>query len=169
MLACAIFVLASVPLSFWVILERWPELNSIHNLLFDAHEKTDLHPLRIVHFLALTYLVVSIVEPWRPRLGRGIGSMFTLIGQQSLATFLASVVLARFGATLAELAGGSEFVVAVINVAAFAALYLVARTIRWFKRTPWKMPSPSLEPKDRTDSIQRGVDCPQCLLMRCAN
>lgn len=169
MLACAVFVLASVPLSFWVILNRWPELNSIRDLLFDAREKTDLHPLRIVHFLALAYVVISIIEPWRPRLGRGIGSMLTTIGQQSLATFLASVVLARFGATLAELAGGSEFVVAAINVSAFAALYLVARTVRWFKRTPWKIATPSSEPKDRPDTFQRSLDCPQCLLMRSAN
>jgi hypothetical protein len=158
-----------VPLSFWVILNRWPELNGIRDLLFDAREKTDLHPLRIVHFLALTYVVVSIIEPWRPRLGRGIGRMLTTIGQQSLATFLASVVLARFGATLAELAGGSELVVAAINVAAFAALYLVARTVRWFKRTPWKITAPSSEPKDRPNAFQRRLDCPQCLLMRSAN
>jgi len=169
MLACALVVLASVPLSFWAILEHWPELNSIRDLLLDAREKTDLHPLRIVHFLALAYLVVSIVEPWRPRLGRGIGRILTTIGQQSLATFLASVVLARFGATLAELAGDSEFVVAVINVVAFASLYLVARTVRWFKRTPWKITAPPSEPKDRPDAVLRSTDCPQCLLMRNAN
>jgi hypothetical protein len=169
MLACAIFLLASVPLSFWVILERWPELNSVRDLLFSAHEKTDLHPLRIVHFLALAYVVVSVIEPWRPRLGRGAGGVFTLIGQQSLATFLASVVLARFGATLAELAGGSEYVVAAINLAAFAALYAVARTARWFKRAPWKASKPSSVPEHRQDAIHRGLDCPECMPMRNAN
>ncbi|MCK1719490.1 OpgC domain-containing protein [Bradyrhizobium sp. 141] len=157
-LACAIFVAASVPLSFWVILERWPELDNVRDLLLNSQEKTDLHPLRILHFLALAYVVVSLIDPWRTKLGKGVGRMVTLIGQQSLATFLASVVLARFGATLAELAGGSEFAVAAINFIAFAALYAVARLVRWFKQSPWRAPTQA-----------SALDCPGCMLMRNAN
>nr|WP_256467358.1 OpgC domain-containing protein [Bradyrhizobium sp. 139] len=169
MLACAIFVAASVPLSFWVILERWPELNGVRDLFFGPQEKTDLHPLRIAHFLALAYLVVSLIEPWRAKLGQGAGRVISQIGQQSLATFLASVVLARFGATLAELAGGSEIAVAAINIAAFAALYAVARTVRWFMQSPWKATTQAPVSLQRALEVPFHVDCPTCMLMRSAN
>lgn len=169
MLACLGLILVSVPFSFWAILERWPQLNGFRDLLFGASEKTDLHPLRIIHFLALAYLVVSLVEPWRQKLGKGIGGMLTAIGQQSLATFLTSIVLARFGATLAELAGGSQFAIATINVAAFATLYFVALAVRWFKRTPWKTPAPASQSGRRPQYSYSENDCPNCVLMRNAN
>lgn len=169
MLVCAIFVIASVPLSFWAILERWPQLNDLRDFLLNSQEKTDLHPLRIVHFLALAYVVVSLVEPWRPKLGKGVGQIVSLIGQQSLATFLISIVLARLGATLAELAGGSELAVAAINMAAFASLYSVARTVRWFKRSPWRAATQaSLPPQRRVETAYR-LHCPGCVLTRNAN
>ena len=169
MFACVVFVVASVPLSFWAILDRWPEANGFRDLLFGAHEKTDLHPLRIVHFLALAYVVVSLVEPWRQKLGSGIGGMLSLIGQQSLAAFLTSIVLARFGATLAELAGGSEIAIAAINLMAFATLYSVALTVRWFKRSPWKVPAPAPQADRRPEYAYTESDCPTCVLMRNAN
>lgn len=168
-LACLGFVAISVPLSFWMILERWPELNGLRDLVFGANEKTDLHPLRILHFLALAYVVLSMIEPWRKHLARGVGGVLTAIGQQSLATFLASIVLARFGATLAELAGGSELVIAAINLSAFLLLYFVALTVRWFKRGPWKAPAAPI-PADRRSQYAYGEnDCPNCILMRSAN
>jgi hypothetical protein len=165
MFACIVFVVASVPLSFWAILERWPEMSALHDMALGTHEKTDLHPLRIVHFLALAYVVVSLIDPWRERLRRGVGGVLTVIGRQSLATFLASIVLARFGATLADLAGGSEFVIAIINLTAFATLYSVALTVRWFKRSPWKAPAPDR----RQDSAIAGNDCLARVLVRNAN
>ena len=169
MFVCVVFLVASVPLSFWAILDRWPELNGLHDLLFGAHEKTDLHPLRIVHFLALAYVVVSLVEPWRQELGNGIGGILTRIGQQSLATFLTSVVLARFGATLAELAGGSEVAIAAVNLMAFVTLYVVALTVGWFKRPPWKVSSPIPKADRRPEYAYSESDCPGCIRMRNAN
>ena len=140
MLAAALFILLSVPLSFWGILEHWPAAQAARDLVIPASEKTDLHILRVLHFLALAYLVLSLVEPWRDRLDQGAGHLLILIGRQSLATFLASVVLARLLGTIADMAGRSEPVVALLNLIGFALILAVAIAVGWFKSAPWSGP-----------------------------
>lgn len=141
-LAAAAFLSLSVPLSFWGILEHWPFAQTVRDLLIPASEKTDLHILRVLHFLALAYLVLSLIEPWRDRLDRGIGHLLILIGRQSLACFLASVVLARLLGTIADMAGRSEPLVALLNMAGFALILVTALVVGWFKSAPWAGPAP---------------------------
>lgn len=144
--AAGLFVALSVPLSFWGILDFWPEAQALRDLLLTASsEKTDLHPLRILHFLALAYLVLSLIEPRRSRLDQGVGHLLIVIGRQSLACFLASLVLARLAATLADMVGRDELVVALVNLAGFAAILATARVVGWFKRAPWTASAPRLE------------------------
>jgi hypothetical protein len=140
MLATALFLLVSVPLSFWGILEHWTLAQAARDLLLPASEKTDLHILRVLHFLALAYLVLSLIEPWRNRLDRGAGHMLVLIGRQSLAAFLASAVLARLLGAVADMAGRSESVVALLNLTGFALILATAVAVGWFKRSPWAGP-----------------------------
>jgi hypothetical protein len=140
MLAAALFVLVSLPLSFWGILEHWPLAKAARDLLLPANEKTDLHILRVLHFLALAYLVLSLIEPWRERLDRGAGHLLILIGRQSLAAFLASAVLARLLGAAADMAGRSELIVALLNLTGFALILATAILVGWFKRAPWAGP-----------------------------
>jgi hypothetical protein len=140
MLAAALFLLVSVPLSFWGILEHWPVAQTARDLLLPASEKTDLHILRVLHFLALAYLVLSLIEPWRNRLDRGAGHLLVLIGRQSLAAFLASAVLARLLGAVADMAGRSEPVTALLNLTGFALILATALLVGWFKSAPWAGP-----------------------------
>lgn len=140
MLAAALFLLVSVPLSFWGILEHWPLAQAARDLLLPASEKTDLHILRVLHFLALAYLMLSLIEPWRDRLDRGAGHLLVLIGRQSLAAFLASAVLARLLGAVADMAGRSEPVTALLNLIGFALILATAVVVGWFKRAPWAGP-----------------------------
>jgi len=137
MIGAALFLLLSVPLSFWGILEHWPPAQAARDLVIPASEKTDLHILRVLHFLALAYLALSLIEPWRDRLDRGAGHLLILIGRQSLACFLASVVLARLLGTIADMAGRGELVVALLNLAGFALILATACVVGWFKSAPW--------------------------------
>jgi hypothetical protein len=146
MLAATIFVVLSVPLSFWGILEHWPAAQALRDLIIPGAEKSNLHILRVLHFLALAYLVLSLIEPFRQRLDTGAGHLLILIGRQSLATFLASVVLARLAGTAADMAGRSEFVVALLNLTGFALILCVAIVVGWFKSSPWSGPAPKPEP-----------------------
>lgn len=149
MLAAAIFLLLSLPLSFWGILEHWPFAQAVRDLLIPASEKTDLHILRVLHFLALAYLVLSLIEPWRDRLDRGAGHLLILIGRQSLATFLASVVLSRLLGTIADMAGRGELLVALLNLAGFALILATALVVSWFKSAPWTGPARKPAPEQQ--------------------
>jgi hypothetical protein len=147
MLAVALFLLISVPLSFWGILEHWPVAQAARDFLLPESEKTDLHILRVLHFLALAYLVLSLIDPWRDRLDHGAGHLLIVIGRQSLAAFLASIVLARLLGTVADAAGRSEPVTALLNLAGFALILAVARVVGWFKSAPWAGPPSKPMPK----------------------
>jgi hypothetical protein len=141
MIAAAAFVALSVPLSFWGLLEHWPAAQAARDLLLPASEKTNLHILRVIHFLALAYLVLSLIQPWRGRLDSGAGHLLVLIGRQSLACFVASVVLARLLGAVADAAGRSEPVVALLNLTGFALILATAVVAGWFKSAPWAGPA----------------------------
>jgi hypothetical protein len=137
-IAAAVIVVVSMPFSFWGLLAHWPAGQGLRDLVLPGEtEKSQLHPLRILHFLALAYLVLSLIEPWRARLDSGLGHLLILIGRQSLAAFLASIVLARLAGTAADMAGQGGAVVALLNLAGFGAILSVACVVAWFKRSPW--------------------------------
>lgn len=157
MLAAALFLLISVPLSFWGILEHWPLAQAARDLLIPPSEKTELHILRVLHFLALAYLVLSLIEPWRDRLDRGAGHLLILIGRQSLASFLASVVLARLLGTIADMAGRSELPVALLNLVGFALILATALVVGWFKSAPWATPTRKLAAEPRNEPAAQAL------------
>ena len=99
--------------------------------------RSNAHLLRVVHFLALAYVVLSVIEPWRTRLDQGVGHLLILIGRQSLGTFLASLVLARIGGVVADFYGRSELAIMFINFTAFALLLALAIGLGWIKSAPW--------------------------------
>lgn len=157
MLAAALFLLISVPLSFWGILEHWPLAQAARDLLIPPSEKTELHILRVLHFLALAYLVLSLIEPWRDRLDRGAGHLLILIGRQSLASFLASVVLARLLGTIADMAGRSELPVALLNLVGFALILATALVVGWFKSAPWATSTRKLAAEPRNEPAAQAL------------
>ncbi|PTM40989.1 OpgC domain-containing protein [Bosea sp. 124] len=152
MLASALFIGLSVPLSFWGILEHWPAAQGLRDLLIPASEKSNLHILRVLHFLALAYLVLSLLEPFRQRLDSGFGHLLILIGRQALATFLASVVLARLAGTAADMLGRGEGAVALLNLVGFTLILCVAVVVGWFKSAPWAGPAPKSAPDRQVDA-----------------
>jgi hypothetical protein len=147
MIASAVFLLACVPVAFWGIRNAVPVLDAFHDLILPGREKTDAHPLRLLHFLVLAYLVLSLVEPHRERLSRGLGAVLVMVGQQSLATFLASVAMARIAWILLDVVGRTPATVALANLGGFAGIILVAKVVGYVKSAPWassgeKRPAP---------------------------
>lgn len=138
--ACIAFLVLAIPLSFWGLTESWPVLQSLREMVLPATEKSNLHLLRVVHFLALAYLVLSVIEPYRTRLDQGVGHLLILIGRQSLGAFLTSLVLARIGGVIADAYSHSEIIIALINIGAFATLLGLAVMLGWIKSAPWSKP-----------------------------
>jgi hypothetical protein len=136
MLAAAI-VAVSVPLSFWGVHQLFPGVEKLYKAILPENEKTDLHWLRYVHFLALAYLVLSLVEPHRARLSHGLAFLVVRVGRQSLATFLTSLVAARIASLAFHLLGTGLLVSLLINLAGVAIVLATALTVGWFKSNPW--------------------------------
>ncbi|MEO0386239.1 MAG: OpgC domain-containing protein, partial [Pseudomonadota bacterium] len=116
--------------------------------------KTDFGILRYVHFLAVAYLAWVAVGPRGARLQIGVWwprivGVVRKVGQQSLAVFLTSMVLARFMGVGFDLVGKSVAMVAVINLAGFGVLIAVAYFVGWIKSSPWKTP-PQKTPPHKT-------------------
>jgi hypothetical protein len=141
-LAAAIVVL-SVPFAWGRVFSQIEVLGAVHKAAIPLIDKTDFGVLRYVHFLALAYLAWVAVGPMGVRLRRGgwAGEGITLIcrvGQQSLAVFAASMVLARVLGAFLNLAGGGPLAALVVNLVGFALIIGVAKLAAWFKSQPWK-------------------------------
>jgi hypothetical protein len=141
-LAGAIVVL-SVPFAWSKVFSQVEVLGAVHKAAAPLIDKTDFGVLRYVHFLALAYLAWVAVGPMGVRLQRGgwIGEGIALIcrvGQQSLAVFAASMVLARVLGAVLNLAGGGALAALAVNLAGFALIIGVARLAAYFKSQPWK-------------------------------
>ncbi len=111
--------------------------------------KTDEGVLRYIHFLAVAYFGWAIAGPQGrnivatgtsilARLWRGIVTLITKVGQQSLAVFLTTVVLSRLLGFVIDQTGRDPLPIAMVNVAGFAIILATAYAAAWFKGQPWR-------------------------------
>ncbi|MCB1885273.1 MAG: OpgC domain-containing protein [Geminicoccaceae bacterium] len=138
LLLAAAFVLLMVPLSRWQIYEAHPLLKAVHDWVWVTDFKTDEHPLRYLHALALTCLAVRLIrgrEGWL--LGPWLRPVVT-VGQQALAAFLASMTLAWIASILLDLAGRTPLTLAVANLGGLLTVVAVAYVVAWYKSQPWR-------------------------------
>ena len=101
-------------------------------------DKTHFGILRYVHFLALAYLALCLVNPYRQTLSGCWAAPIVLAGQQALPAFLWSMSLAfALGILLDEL-GRSWITVGLVHIAGFASLVAVAALARLMRAQPWR-------------------------------
>ncbi|RMA40872.1 OpgC family protein [Rhodophyticola porphyridii] len=145
-----VIVLANVPLSNIGVREfgfDWAREWRMENRGWFS--KTDFGILRYVQFLALAYLGYAVAGDGGRNLivtGTGIFARFratairltTKVGQQSLAVFLFSMVLARFTGFVLDQLGRDVATVTLANLIGMALLVCVAYSVSWFKRQPWR-------------------------------
>ncbi|MBJ3775068.1 OpgC domain-containing protein [Acuticoccus sp. 2012] len=125
--------------------ENFDFVYQTRDLAMWTFEKTDFGLMRYVHFLALAYLAyVAAGEGGRRLAGAGAWGAFVRtvrrVGQQSLAVFLSSMVLAQIVGALLDVTGRTPLTIAFFNLAGFATLVVVATTVAWFKHQPWRRP-----------------------------
>jgi hypothetical protein len=136
-------VALSVPFAWNKVIAEVEAIRDLRKAVAPLFDKSDFGVLRYVHFLALAYLAWIAVGPLGVRLQRGgwVGEVIVLIcrvGQQSLAVFAASMVLARVLGAVLDLAGGSALAALLVNLTGFALIIGVARLAAYFKSQPWK-------------------------------
>lgn len=128
---CATFLILSVPVNFWAFTDNIPLLASLHDLLLPPGGKTNLHPLLYLHFLASAYVVLTLIEPIRGELQRA--KPIVLVGQQALATFMASTALAWSLGMVLDVTGRGLLATSIINLIGFAGIVAVAALARRYK------------------------------------
>ncbi|MBA49668.1 MAG: hypothetical protein CMI51_11670 [Paracoccus sp.] len=114
-------------------------------------DKTHFGLLRYVHFLALAYLAWIAAGPGGARLsgGRfrnGIVGVVRKVGQQSLAVFMSSMVLARLLGVMLDLLGRNLASVALVNLLGAAIITAIAYFVGYLKRQPWRQPAGKTAP-----------------------
>lgn len=128
---CVAFLIASVPVNFWGFTEAWPVLGEIHARLIGETGKTNLGLLLYLHFLGSAYVVLTLVERYRAELG-SIWPVI-LVGQQALAAFMASIILAWLGGMVLDGVGRGMAATALLNLAGCAGLILTAFIAQTYK------------------------------------
>jgi hypothetical protein len=136
-------VILSVPFAWGGIFSWQEEALAVRRAISPLFNKTDFGILRYIHFLALAYLAWIAVGPAGARLRRDgwpgrVIAVIVRVGQQSLAVFAASMVLARVLGAFLDLGGNGPWVALAVNLTGFALIIAVAEIAAWFKRQPWK-------------------------------
>jgi len=128
---------ASFPLAWWPLIDRSPELTAAHKFIEPLLDKNLFGILRYVHFLALAYLAYVAAGPGGSRISGAVAAVIVKVGQQTLAVFMAGIVLAMLGGIILDETDRSFFTTALVNIAGLAGLVVTAYVAGWFKSAPW--------------------------------
>ncbi len=155
-IAAIAILLITIPFAYFRILNWKPENETLMELVLWLKTqrfhlapflgKTQFGILRYIHFLALAYVAWVAVGPMGSRI-RNWGSYQIVVdtirkvGQQSLAVFVASLVIAQFVGALFKTFGTGLPMTVAGNLLGFAALIAVAHIVAWFKGQPWRKPA----------------------------
>ena len=116
-----------------------PVFGEVYDALSDWWiAKTEQGPLRFVHFLATAYLAYVAVGVRGARLTGAFANLMREIGQQTLAVFLAGLVVGQALGVALDLTGRGFLAVTLANLAGFALLLLAARITSLAKSPPWR-------------------------------
>lgn len=156
-LALAVVVL-SVPFAWHKTIGLSEFIRDWRNDWWFLFSKTDFGILRFVHFLALAYLAWAASGPAGVHLQRNgwtgaVIGIISRVGQQSLAVFATSMVLARVFGALLSLSDGGPLAALAVNLAGFAVIISVAYTTAFFKAKPWKTTTPRAPAVDTSTQL----------------
>lgn len=149
---CLIILIVTVPFAYFRIHGAnhldvvWAR--DIREAIRPLWVKTEFGLLRYVHFLALAYVAwVAAGEHGKYLVGHGriwggIVRVVQKVGQQSLAVFIASLVIAQAAGLLRDMVWGrGDYIPQILsNLFGFAALIAVAYVVAWYKGEPWRKP-----------------------------
>lgn len=136
--AALLFVLIMVPLNWQPLWSRWEWLDQFSLLFVPLKDKTHFGILRYLHFLALAYLALWAVNPFRRALTGRWAAPVVLVGQQALPVFLWSMSLAFALGIVLDAVGRTWLSVGLANLGGFVSLVAVAALARLMRAQPWR-------------------------------
>jgi hypothetical protein len=105
-------------------------------------DKTNLHILRFLHFLALAYVTVRLVPREWPGLESPIFAPAILCGQHSLEIFCLGVFLSFTSFSLLVEVSPRLWMQVTVSVVGIAIMVAVAALMRWYRRVEGRRPGP---------------------------
>lgn len=133
-----LLVLLMVPLSWQPIWSSTAWLDGFSLQFVPWKDKTDFGPLRYLHFLALAYLALWLVNPRRALIQGRLAAPVVLVGQQALPVFLWSMAFAVALGMVLDAVGRNAFTVAAANLLGALSLVAVAALARLIRAQPWR-------------------------------
>lgn len=133
----ALILLVGLVFSLQTLVDQSSILIAIQGAILPPDAKTNLAAVRMVHFLALAYIVLTLIRPFATTLHHGVTGLFVRIGQQSLAAFVMSIVAAEIGGFLFAVFGEGALITLGVNLFGLSVLLVTAYVVAWFKREPW--------------------------------
>jgi hypothetical protein len=142
-IAAALVLLISLPFAWYVIIGQSDYIKAWRADWRVLIDKTNFGFLRYVHFLALAYLAwlaagLSGENLTRTPFMQGLTRILTRVGQQSLAVFASSIVLARVLGAVLNALGSGFWASLFVNVLGFFCIYAIANLVAFSKSEPWK-------------------------------
>ena len=147
-IAALMVVIGFVPVTFWWLVQSVPLLEAAFAALAPWTDKTFFGPLRLLHFMALTYLALRLVEAVPAILTHPLSALVVKVGQQALPVFLSSILLGQIAAILLDVHGRNALTVTVQNLGGFAVLIAIAYLVDYLKAEPWRRPVPPSRAQD---------------------
>lgn len=143
MAAAALYLLFAlgVVMTWWIPALHGTLPQEFKDVLYPQIEKTTLDPLRLLHFLALAYLVACFVRRDAAALRGGWAQALIRCGQHSLPVFSVGLVLSLLGHGLWAASDHAVAVQVAVNLGGIAALLGLGSLLA---RKPWRRIAPSL-------------------------
>ena len=138
MVLCALFLIASIPLSHYPTYSKIAWLDDLRERLEPFVSKTNLGILRWLHFLSLAYLSAALLRGREQLLEGRLAAPLVKTGQQSLPVFLTGMGLSYIAGMALDVLGRDILTTALVNALGIAGLILLAYVMAWFKSQPWR-------------------------------
>jgi hypothetical protein len=145
--ACVALIVLALPVSCqdgfqcYAGFGQVPWFGVVHEWLIPLINKHDLGGLRYLHFLATAYLAFLAVGEGGRNLVGPVPELLRRVGQQTLASFLASLVVAQLAGMFMDYTGRNAVTTALANLGGMMVLVIVALIVDWFKSAPWRRPT----------------------------
>jgi hypothetical protein len=117
----------------WDIPQMAPPIPNWLGVLIYPISKTDLDPLRLLHFLALAYLTVMLVSADKPFLLWRISRPVIRCGQQSLYVFCFGIMLSFTGHFFLVQYNDSLAMQILVSVVGIALMIALAYLLTWYR------------------------------------
>lgn len=135
---CLVFAVFCFPLENPLGYENLPWFTRFREEQIAWIDKSHLGVLRYLHFLALSYLVITFLRRRQHWLQTGLARTIIVMGQQSLPVFMISTCLSFLGGMLMNTPQPSLLESAWVNIAGLGLMMLLAELLNWLDRKPWK-------------------------------